>query len=164
MAQENIDNRLKLVEEALDKFEKDNGIPLNNSPGPESELEEYLNMDRNDIERLSGTDCAAIAMRLGQFSIYVQRLINRDTAKITWAKQLIAECIAGDPNYDKFRKYELAVELLAKESTAVKRLATIIRYSQQRIDRLAFVATGLKNLSDIMITNQRAKRAEREDE
>lgn len=154
-----IDERMKGLDEALDKFEKDNGLPLNTPPGPEAELDEYLHMDRNDIERLSGSDCAAIAYRLGQFSMYVQRMINRDKARLTWAKTQLASFVTSDSDYDKYRKFEVAVELLAKSNSAVGRLSVISRWSQQRIDRLEYVATSLKTLSDIMVTNQRAKRA-----
>jgi len=158
MAETTIDERLKSLDEALDKFERDAGLPVNSPPGSETELNEYLHMDRNDIERLSGSDCAAIAYRLGQFSLYVQRMINRDKARLTWAKTQLASFVTNDADYDKYRKFEVAVELLAKSNTAVARLSLIMRWSQQRIDRLEYVATSLKSLSDIMITNQRAKR------
>ncbi len=165
MADTTIDERLKNLDAALDKFEKDASMPENTPPGPETELNEYLHMDRNDMERLSGADCAAIAYRLGQFSMYVQRMINRDKARLTWARTQLASFVTNDADYDKFRKFEVAVELLAKSNTAVARLSTIMRWSQQRVDRLDYVATSLKNLSDIMITNQRAKWAsEKNDE
>lgn len=158
MAEQTIDERMKYLDEALDKFEKDASLTVNSPPGPETEIDEYLHMDRNDITKLSGEDCAAIAYRLAQFSLYTQRLINRDKARITWVKSQLASFITNDSDYDKFRKFEVAVELLAKSNTAVARLAKIHTWGQQRIDRLEYVATGLKTLSDVMVTNQRAKR------
>jgi hypothetical protein len=159
VAEQTIDERMKQLDEALDKFEKDAAIPDNTAPGPETELQEYLQMDRNDIERLNGADCAAIAYRLAQFSFYIQRMINRDKARITWVKTQLARFVTSDSDYDKFRKFEVAVELLGKTNTAVARLSVLLRWAQQRVDRLEYTATGLKTLSDIMVTNQRAKRA-----
>lgn len=158
MAEQTINERLTQNDEVLDKFEKDISLPPNTPPGPETEIDEYLHMDRNDIARLSPRDCAAIAYRLQQFSIYIQRVINKDKARITWAKTQITQCVVTDSDYDKYRKFEVAVELLAKSNTAVAKLSAIVRYAQQRIERLEYVSSGLKTLSDIMTTNQWAKR------
>jgi DNA-directed RNA polymerase beta' subunit len=43
----------------------------------ESEINNYLSMNRDEIEKLTPEDCAQISYRLAQFGFYLQRSLNR---------------------------------------------------------------------------------------
>ena len=71
---------LQYWDSILDEYE--NGLNLPNyqiaiSAFGAEEINQYLSMNRDVIEKLSPEDCAQIAYRLGQYSLYMQRTINR---------------------------------------------------------------------------------------
>jgi len=145
-------------DEILDEYEHGLGIPKYQEWSmDENELNEYLTMSRNEIEKLSPEDCAQISYRLGQFSFFVQRSSNREQARYNWAEETIKSVIADEINSYKGYGY------LEKSSQAIKHnekaynLQKISKYAKQRLDRLLYLAASIKNLSDIMISIQRLK-------
>ena len=77
--------RLEYVDKALDEYEKSCGLPIIKSPGTEDELNTYLTMNRDEMEKLTPENCAEISARLAQFAFYLQRLHNREKARHIWA-------------------------------------------------------------------------------
>ena len=57
----------------------------------ESEINQYLTMTRDEIEKLSPEDCAQISYRLAQFAFHIQRTINREIARSNWSEETIKE-------------------------------------------------------------------------
>jgi hypothetical protein len=150
--------QMETVVKALDDYEKSIGLPEPITPGTEEELQQYFSMNRDELESLSARDCAAISLRLAQFSLYIQRLYNRETSRLNWAKTTLSESIAKEfGNYSQYTKYDIKVALIAKENEFVRKVQQIINYAQQRMDRLYFLSTNIKYLSEVMQANQRAK-------
>lgn len=150
--------KLKRIDDILDEYEKKSGLPTCKAPGEESELEGYISMDRKSMESLQSENCAEIGYRLSQYSFYLQRLFNREKARVIWAKQQLTETIAkslGD--YDKFTKHDVKVALIMKENTYAEALSKIVTYAEQRAQRLEFLANSLKNMSDALKNMQMAK-------
>jgi hypothetical protein len=144
----------------LDDYE--NSIGLNKYIGtneslPELELNQYLTMDRNVLEKLSPEDCAQISYRLGQFSFHIQRTINREIARHNWAEETIKETIADEiNNYKGYGFVEKSLQAI-KHNDKAEALNSIKKFAKQRSDRLSFLANAIKNLSDIMLSIQRNK-------
>ena len=150
--------QMELVEQALNEYEDSCGLPAVKSPCEKDELEKYLLMTRDQIEKLSSEDCGQIAYRLGQFAFYLQRLHNREHARLAWGNNKLNNTIATEINsFDKFMKHEVKVALIKQTNEFAKSVGKIISYTEQRIQRLNFIASSLKNLSDIMIANKRSK-------
>jgi hypothetical protein len=144
----------------LDEYEKNIGIPLYaNSPESlqETELNEYLTMDRTVLEKLSPEDCAQIAYRLGQFSFHIQRTCNREIARQNWAEETVKETIADEiNNYKGYGYIEKSLQAI-KHNEKAQAINNIKKYAKQRSDRLLYLATSIKNLSDILLSIQRNK-------
>lgn len=155
-----VDEKLNNIDAALDEFEKSSGIMPNIAPGDAAEIEQYLTMNRERLSALDDIACYEIGYRILQYGMYVQRIVNRDKARITWAKTLLANYVTNDSDYDKFRKFEVSVEIVAKKNSAVARLAAIMRWAQQRMDRLEYMSSNLKSLSDMLTNMARSKKAE----
>ena len=86
---------LESWDKLLDEYENKLGLPLYyDSVLPEDELNTYLTMDRNVLEKTMPEDCGQIAYRLAQFSFHVQRTYNREMARHNWADETIKEVIA----------------------------------------------------------------------
>jgi hypothetical protein len=158
MTNKNAKEELAHWDNILDEYE--NNICLSKyltDSLPSEELNTYLTMNRNDLEKLAPEDCAQISYRLGQYSFHIQRTINRELARYNWAEETIKETIADEINnykgYGYVEKYYQAVKHNDKAST----LSNIKKYAKQRSDRLSYLANNIKNLSDILLNVQKIK-------
>jgi hypothetical protein len=142
----------------LDEYEKNIGISTYISDVlPEAELQEYLVMSRDVIEKFQPEDCMQIAYRLGQFAFHIQRTINREIARYNWADETIKEVIADDiNNYKGYGYIEKSMQAI-KHNEKANSLNKIKKYAKQRSDRLSYIANSIKNLSDIILTIARTK-------
>lgn len=154
----NTKQEVETWDKVLDDYEKGVGLPTYLGDGiSETELQEYLTMNRNVIEKLSPEDCAQISMRLGQFAFHIQRTLNREIARHNWAEETIKETIAFDiNNYKGYGYAEKSYQAIAGNDKA-QALNKIKKYAKQRMDRLGYLANNLKNLSDILLSIQRNK-------
>lgn len=154
----NTKDEVAMWDKVLDEYEKGIGIPLYSPDSiSEQELSEYLNMNRDSIEKLAPEDCAQIAMRLGQFAFHVQRTLNREIARHNWAEETIKEVIAFSINdYKGYGYLEKSYQAICDNEKA-SALNRIKKYAKQRMDRLSFLANNIKNLSDILLSIQRTK-------
>jgi hypothetical protein len=149
---------VKYWDDILDEYEQSIGLPSYKGDAlSETELNEYLTMNRDSLEKLSPEDCAQIAYRLGQFSFHVQRTINREIARYNWADELTKETIADELNNYKGYGYAEKAGQAIKHNDRAQSLNNIKKFAKQRSDRLSYIANGLKNLSDILISIQRNK-------
>lgn len=142
----------------LDDYEKSISMPLY-SPSilSESELNDYLSMNRDNIEKLTPEDCAQIAYRLAQFAFHIQRTLNREIARYNWADESIKETIADEINsYKGYGYIEKSLQAI-KHNDKANSLNNIKKYAKQRIDRLSYIANNVKNLSDIILAVQKTK-------
>lgn len=142
----------------LDEYENSLGFPMY-SPQllPMEELNQYLTMDRNSLEKLSPEDCAQISYRLGQFSFHIQRSVNRENARYNWADETIKESIADEINNYKGYGYIEKSSQAIKHNDKASSLNKIKKYAKQRSDRLTYISSSIKNLSDILLSIQKAK-------
>jgi hypothetical protein len=145
-------------DDILDEYEHGIGVPKYSSDAlPESELNSYLVMDRQQIEKLSPEDCAQISYRLSQYAFHIQRTLNREIARHNWAEESIKEAIADDiNNYKGYGYIEKAYQAI-KHNDKASGLNKIKKYAKQRIDRLSYLSNSVKNLSDIILAIQRTK-------
>ena len=142
----------------LDEYESGLGLPKYAvNTFLDSELNEYLTMDRSSIEKLSPEDCAQISYRLGQFAFHIQRTANREMARLNWAEESMKEVIADELNNYKGYGYAEKSAQAIKHNDKATSLNKIKKYAKQRSDRLYFLASSVKNLSDILISIQRTK-------
>jgi uncharacterized protein (UPF0335 family) len=142
----------------LDEYESTIGLPKYTSAAlPETELNQYLTMSRDEIEKLSPEDCAQISYRLGQFSFHIQRTINRELARLNWSEENIKGVIADEiNNYKGYGFVEKSLQAI-KHNDKASSLNKIKIFAKQRSDRLSYLANSIKNLSDILLSIQKTK-------
>lgn len=151
-------DQINYWDKILDEYETGLGLPAYSSQVlPETELNDYLTMDRAVLEKLSPEDCAQISYRLGQFSFHVQRSINRENARFNWADETIKEVIADEINNYKGYGYIEKSSQAIKHNDKASSLNKIKKYAKQRSDRLTYISSSIKNLSDILLSIQKMK-------
>ena len=142
----------------LDEYETSIGIPKYASDTlPETELNTYLTMSRDALEKMTVDDCGQISYRLAQFAFHVQRTLNRELARYNWAEDTIKETIADEINNYKGYGYVEKSSQAIKHNDRASSLQKIKKYAKQRADRLTYLASSIKNLSDILIAIQKSK-------
>lgn len=149
---------LQYWDTVLDEYENKLGLPkyINNNFS-EDELNQYLTMNRDMLEKLTPEDCGQISYRLGQFAFHVQRTINRETARLNWSESSIKEVIADQiNNYKGYGYLEKSLQAI-KGNDKAQALQNISKYAQQRIDRLSYIANSINNLSNILLSIQKNK-------
>jgi hypothetical protein len=142
----------------LDDYEKTLGLcSYTEDVLPESELQSYLTMNRDVIEKHTPQQCAEISFRLAQFSFHIQRTCNRETARYNWADETIKEVIGDEiNNYKGYGYVEKAYQAI-KHNERASKLSKIRKYAKQRMDRLSYLSNSIKNLSDILMSVSRIK-------
>lgn len=154
----NTKEQVEYWDKVLDEYEHGVGLPNYSSDSfPEQELQTYLTMNRDAIEKLSPEDCAQISMRLGQFAFHVQRTLNREIARHNWAEESVKETIAFAINDYKGYGYVEKSYQAINDNEKASALNKIKKYAKQRMDRLGFLANNIKNISDILLSIQRTK-------
>ena len=146
----------KLAEEAenyLDNFEEINGLARPRLP---SNLD-CLEFTYEQLNKLTSEECVNYAYILESYALYLQRIINKENARLNWLNDKLEHLICDKLNqYDQYMKHEFKVKLIAKENTVVANLLQQINLSKQKIARLDFVAPSIKaiakTLNDIKFT------------
>ena len=146
----------------LDEYEKGIGLAAYKRPGEPEELEQYLCMDRQQIEAIGSTDALQIAIRLQQFGFHIQRSQNREQARMSWAKAVMKKVIADDVQNYTGVSYEERMNRAVKHNTKAATLDNIHRYAEQRFNRLSFLVPSIKSLADAFFSVYHTKRKEEE--
>ncbi len=141
----------------LDEYEKNIGIPQFSKLNT-TEVEQYMQMSRNELEKLTPEDCAQMAYMLIVYSVYVQKCYNREIARAKWAAATLNQVIANEVGtYNKYSPYEERKHQAIRNNDHAENLNTILIHAQNRADRLLFISSGIKNTSDILLSLQKAK-------
>jgi len=149
---------IKYWDDILDEYEQSIGLAeYKEDVLGSDELNIYLTMNRDSIEKLGPEDCAQISYRLGQFAFHIQRTVNRELARFNWADEIIKETIADEINNYKGYGYLEKSGQAIKHNDKASSLNKIKVYAKQRSDRLSYLANGIKNLSDILLSIQKTK-------
>lgn len=145
-------------DKVLDEYEKSLGLgSYRPDTFSEEELNNYFQMNRNELEKTTPEVCGEISYRLAQFAFHIQRSINRELARLNWAEETIKETIADEiNNYKGYGYIEKSLQAI-KHNEKASALNKIKKYAKQRSDRLQYLANGIKNLSDIMLSIQKTK-------
>jgi hypothetical protein len=152
-----LQDKINFINKHLDKFEEDLGLPQFVSPHSNTEeIRKYLNMSREELEALSPGSCAEIAFIVSNYSVYLQRAYNRELAILNWAqKNLHYNAVSRCQNYKgSFTQQE---SLAAKDDDYCQQLLKLISQKTLKIDRLQFVANGVKGLSGELNRLQQSK-------
>jgi hypothetical protein len=149
---------LEYWDKILDEYESSLGMPPSSANAESSdELNLYLSMNRDAIEKLTPEDCFQIAYRLGQMAFHIQRNLNREIARHNWAEDSLKLVVADDINNYKGYGYVEKLYQAIKNNDRASSIHKIQKYAKQRMDRLSYLANSLKNLSDILLSIQKNK-------
>ena len=148
--------QLAKLDAVLDEYESSLGLPAFSDNFHDDTAKKYLQMSRNQIEKLTPDQCSEAALLLGSLSFHIQRSYNREVARINWADKTLKTCIAGREQAYK-GSWESQFNQAVKEDTYANKISSIKRYAQQRADRITYLSSSIKNISDIFLNVQKSK-------
>lgn len=153
---QNPQDKLKVRDDLLDQYESKVGLPTLQEAKLTDEVQGYLSLTRDEMDKLSPEDCAEIGTRLEQAAFHIQRFLNKEVGHVTWAKDALRLHIADRlSNYrGSFTQQEAQA---IKEDGYATKLNGVVTYAQQRADRLAYLSTSLTRLADRMYHLQQSK-------
>lgn len=138
------------VDERFRALEKSISLPEYVAPGLESELQEYLIMDREMLAKLNREGRGEISYRLQQFAFHVCRTQNRNIARLNRVKRELS--VYAAPKLRQFLSYKTEdklFELIAEDSYAAK-LSEMVAILQERIDQLFNISHQIEVLAQLM--------------
>ena len=148
--------RLAKLDSVLDEYESSLGLPSFNDNFHDDTAKKYLQLTRNQIEKLTPDQCSEAALLLSSLAFHIQRSYNREIARINWADKILKSTIAGKEQ--SYRgAWDSQFNQAIKEDGYASKISDIKRYAQQRADRLTYLSASIKGMSDIFLSVQRSK-------
>ena len=148
--------RLGQIDYVLDEYESNLGLASYSGDFHDQSVKHYMGMPRQQMEKLTVEECAEAALLLGGFSFYLQRSYNREIARVNWASSSLKKMMSGKESQYQGSWDSQYYQAVKQDGYACK-LDSIRVYAQQRADRLTYLASSVKNLSDLFVNLQRAK-------
>lgn len=150
--QTNLEEQLDTI---LNEYESSQGIKF---PQFTQDTSIYWNMSRDYIEALSKEERESIAMLLAQQALYIQRLINRERARVSFCNHSLSSvCVAEYVNYKHIFKDEDKVMAIAKENGLAMKILKIKNHAEIRLLDLQGLPPIINHLSEILIRSSYGK-------
>lgn len=156
------EQKLKQLEEVLDNYEKTNKLNIK----LDNDLERYFDITEAKLLSMTGEDCGIAACLLANYSIHIQKQLNRHISKSEWAKECIDKAIT--PHISQYRvpsQYQSAdeVKMLAIQGNEYTRKLNEIRVlAQTRVNTLLYISGKIDGLVKTYLELQQTKRKNRE--
>jgi hypothetical protein len=148
--------QLEDVDNVLDGYESSLGLPVFKGEFYDNSVKKYMQLSRDQIEKLTPDECAQAALLLASLSFHIQRSYNREIARVNWSTQILKTTVAG--REQAYRgSWESQFNQAIKEDGYTSKVLSIKRYAQQRADRITYLSTSIKNMSDLFVNVQKAK-------
>lgn len=138
-------------EEGLDRFEAQVGLgKARSSSSMDDEIDNLLNLEPEQIRRMSTIECAESAYILDEFAFHLQRALNKNQSLANWAEarinRIIAPLLSTMPGYSPSERNQQAVY----SNDAARETQTIRISAQLKADRLSYLAGRVSSLATRM--------------
>lgn len=152
--------RLKEIDRILDEYESKTGLTgFQQEYGQSEDFKKYLNLSRDVLEKMHPDECAIAAVILSSAAHHIQRSINRETSRVSWAKAQLKKVVT--PRLHNYRggSFDQIFNMAALDDEYSKKVMDIMDYAQLRVDRLYFIAQSIRAVADDMKNLEKGKRA-----
>ena len=155
----NTSEQIDKINDILDDYETIHSIVSPDVSHNLEHIERFINMPYKQIQSLAPEECAEGGYLLSQYSFFVQKEQNKQIALNNWATAKLNDILCNDIiNFAGIAKHEIKVAALIKENHVAEKLSKIMRHAESITNRLNFLSSNIKHMSDMLINIQRAKR------
>jgi len=125
-------------------------LKLKGNASPIESFEMYSSMSRDQLDKLDAETCYEISMELLQYSIFLQREINREQSRINWCDAYISNVVSKHwNNYDKYMPKDIKVAAISEEYPNLKKALSIKSKAECLIKSVEHLPNLIKNYSDL---------------
>lgn len=158
-----VKEKLAAFEKAIDKHEAE--LPLLFPKCSAVEIEKALNLTEEDLKVMSDEDCAISAHTLSQYSLYLQKDINRNTTRANWARDNLNTLLAKskDQYGDKWTKHEMKLAALCKGDSEAIALHDVLKHAEARITSLNNITMHISLICNTLLGLKSSKRRQQYD-
>lgn len=152
-----IDERVKELETILNDYSTALGtVGLKR----DSNIEEILSASHDEIKSQDAETVGIWSFRLAQYAGFLQKEVNRQSAKNKWADHNIKAIVAKHHNNygDKFTKYEYKRDMVIADNAYAQGLNRLYLQTMLRIEELNFLASRVHTMSNILQDISKSKR------
>lgn len=140
-----IQKKIDEINSVLDEFEKSSGLPALESMKPPT----VLNTNIEDLKKKTAEELIEYGWLINQYSLYIQRLINKNKAMERWAKCKLDELTAYYiPQIEGSFGWNERTLMARTTPEACRKLNKFLRIISMRIDRLYEVPANIKVMAD----------------
>jgi hypothetical protein len=115
-----------------------------------------------EVRRLAPVDLGYAALALSQFAFRLQRAVNRELARVTWAaesvRSVIARTVAKYPGYSFEERRLQAV----RDNDVATRLDQIRVRAQLRVDRLSYLSGRASDMARTLLSIKNSRQGDRD--
>lgn len=116
----------------------------------QNEAERYIKLSSGELKQLTADDCAEGSYLLESFAFYLQKEINIEQARLTWASKYLPMVVANEVDNYKGYSYEERKHKVIKNDEAAKKMYAIQIHAEQRINRLNYLVNRISKLGDTL--------------
>ena len=152
---------LKLLEDLESILQEYENILLGEPVG-DQEYEKYMNLKRSEIDKMSDTDCFFASYQLARHILYIQRKINKESARVKWCNAT-TNTIASK-KWDEFSncwKTDIRLQMIIRNNDFLEKVNVVKNNAEQRTERLNNIVINLKYMSDTLMEMGKSKRWEK---
>lgn len=138
---------LKEVDAKLDQYEQQLGLPKLGPFQNESETTALFGMTTAEIRGMSRDEQAEAVLLLQDYTIYLQRVMNREQSRITWCNQTIDRIIA--PHVMGYRGYSVEERRIQaiRDNDAASKVKRLLNEAELRLNRISFLPAKIDALA-----------------
>ncbi len=152
----NVSEKLEEIEQRIDEYSEQLKL---SSITPSEDTAKYINLSREDINKLTADECHEAYYSLCKEALCIQYHANLLKTKINWATSCIDFMVADKlSSYDQYTPSAQKRILAIKENSAALKLQEFITNSQLKYNLIAYLPEQLKNIADSLKEIGRGKR------
>lgn len=150
--------RLQKLDEELDAFERQTGLPQAVPPWLETAALALLDYEPSVFRHMDWAELGEAVYTLERFALSLQQAANRQQSRLTWAQARLSLVIAPDLPHQKAYSFDERKLLAIAANKKAMDLEAIRVEAQTRLDRLAYMATKVAALARSLTGFQQHRR------
>ena len=145
------------LNQLLDQYDEKLRLGINVSPI--DSMSKYCSLSQDELDKMAPETCQEISLELIQYSIFLQRELNRERARLNWCESYIYSIASKYwEDYDKYLKAEIKIPMIAKENPVLNSLLELKAKLSSMIMGLDHIPTIVKGYADKFENYARIKR------
>ncbi len=152
-----VDEKIVELDKLLNDYSKSLGLV---AISKDKNIEEILSASHDELKTMDSETLGIWSFRLARYTAFIQKEINRHTAKQKWADHNIKVIVGKNhANYgDKFVKYEHKREMVIGDNAYAQVLNKLLLQSTLHVEELNFLSTRIHTMSNILQDISKSKR------